>query len=441
MNAAGFRAAGMSDRQAREKGALLGQAHAALGKLKPVGPPRSYFVPGRLECLGKHTDYAGGRSLVCPIDRGFVLTAAAREDAAVHVVDAATGERADFQIAADLQPPPAHWSNYPMTVAARLARNFGPDLRGADIAFRSDLPPAAGMSSSSAMMIAVYLALAEANALSRREEYRRNIDGPEALAGYLATIENGQTFGTLTGSKGVGTFGGSEDHTAILCGRAGELSCYSYCPVRLERTVPLPDGYVFAVAASGVTAAKTGDALDKYNRASQSASAAVGAWNEATGRSDAHLAAALAAAPAKEIRAALGQADDDRFTAQEMLDRFEHFLAESEQIVPDACDALATADWAEFARQTDRSQDLAQRLLRNQVPETVFLAQTARESGAVGASAFGAGFGGAVWALIPAEDAKAFLADWSARYRKAFPETHPAAGFFLTRPGPPAFTL
>jgi len=39
--------------------------------------------------------------------------------------------------------------------------------------------------------------------------------------------------------------------------------------------------------------------------------------------------------------------------------------------------------------------------LGNQIPQTIFLAKTARQLGAVAASAFGAGFGGSVWALVP----------------------------------------
>ena len=31
------------------------------------------FVPGRIELLGKHTDYAGGHSLVCASQRGFAF--------------------------------------------------------------------------------------------------------------------------------------------------------------------------------------------------------------------------------------------------------------------------------------------------------------------------------------------------------------------------------
>ena len=42
------------------------------------------------------------------------------------------------------------------------------------------------------------------------------------------------------------------------------------------------------------------------------------------------------------------------------------------------------------------------------VPETVFLAKSARAEGALAASAFGAGFGGSVWALVPTESVASF---------------------------------
>ena len=44
----------------------------------------------------------------------------------------------------------------------------------------------------------------------------------------------------LEGDRGVGTFGGSEDHTAMLCCLPGSLSQYRFCPVRRERIVALP---------------------------------------------------------------------------------------------------------------------------------------------------------------------------------------------------------
>ena len=442
---ASLSAAGMSKAQAVAKAELLSKAHAALEKIGPESceQMRGFFVPGRIECLGKHTDYPGGRSLICAVEQGFIMLCCPRSDGHLRMVDAVSGELAEFAISGDLSPSMGHWSNYPMTVAGRLARNFPGQMQGCNLAFISDLPSAAGMSSSSALLIASFLAMASVNNLRTHSEYKRNIDNCESLANYLGTVENGQSFGTLIGSKGVGTFGGSEDHTAILCCKAGMLSCYSYCPVQLERRIALPDGYVFAIASSGVAAAKTGQAREKYNRASRLASAVIELWNQASGRSDPHIGAALASSAdaADRFRDTLAQASHPEFTASELLKRFEHFFAESDQIIPAACDALAAGRMEEFGSEVDRSQELTDTLLGNQVANTIFLAQSARKVGVVAASAFGGGFGGAVWALTQQDIADEFLESWANQYKKAYPREHSLASFFLTRPGPAALSI
>ncbi|MCX7011837.1 MAG: hypothetical protein NTW86_04600, partial [Candidatus Sumerlaeota bacterium] len=208
--------AGLSRAAAGEKAALMAQAARALigAGLAPNAEARALFIPGRIEVLGKHTDYGGGRSMIAVPERGFAVAACPRADSTLRILAAATGEECAFELRGDLQPPLGHWTNYPMTVARRVARNFPGRLRGADLAFLSDLPPAAGMSSSSALMVSIFLALSKINTLEAREEYRANIGGLESLGEYLGTVENGQTFGSLAGDKGVGTFGGSEDHTA-----------------------------------------------------------------------------------------------------------------------------------------------------------------------------------------------------------------------------------
>ena len=76
------------------------------------------------------------------------------------------------------------------------------------------------------------------NELGDHPAYRRHITSCEDLAHYLGCVENGQTFGDLAGDRGVGTFGGSEDHTAILCSEPGRLRLYRYAPARFERAVP-----------------------------------------------------------------------------------------------------------------------------------------------------------------------------------------------------------
>ena len=330
-----------------------------------------------------------------------------------------------------------------MTVARRVARNFASGLYGADIAFASDLPAASGMSSSSAMMISIFLALAKINNLYQRQEYTGNIDSMESLAGYLGTVENGQNFGTLTGDKGVGTFGGSEDHTAILCAKPNRLSQYSYCPVQFGRFLDVPDGFIFAIASSGVVAEKTGEARDKYNRASLLCTAVKNIWNEKTGRNDPHIAAALASSDQslQQIREILKDANCDGFTSKELSERFEQFYAESEEIIPAAGDAMNKGDMESFGTQVDRSQELTTTQLGNQVPETVFLAKTARQLGAVAASAFGAGFGGSVWSLVAVDKADELLQNWAQRYQQAHPEPAANSRYFLTHPGPSAFEL
>ena len=94
------------------------------------------------------------------------------------------------------------------------------------------------MSSSSAVVIATFLCLSARNRLSA--QLRARLPTAEALCHYLGCVENGQDCGhELPGDAGVGTFGGSEDHTAILLCRRAELRVYAFCPTALEAPLPL----------------------------------------------------------------------------------------------------------------------------------------------------------------------------------------------------------
>jgi len=403
----------------------------------------AFFVPGRIEILGKHVDYAGGSSLVCTLQHGFCLIATPRSDRIITTIHAETGESKSFSLSKDLEPDFGRWSNYPMTVARRIARNFPGFLSGADIVFVSDLPQASGMSSSSAFMIAFFLALSSINRLPDRDEYRCNVRSSEDLAHYLATVENGQSFRKLTGDKGVGTFGGSQDHTAILCCGSNKISKFAYAPTRFELTLSFPEQHVFVIGSSGVIANKTGEAQEEYNRASFLAARAAEAWNTATGRTDRHLSAVISSPEFTRDRMEeiLRETTDDRYTSEELLDRFKHFFEENEEIVPSAVKAIQTGDLNRFGNLVDRSQYITEHVLRNQTEETVFLASEARRLGAVASSAFGAGFGGSAWALVSDKQADTLCTNWSVRYREAYPETARRSNFFVDRAGPAAFQL
>jgi galactokinase len=428
--------AGFSGTRALEvRRQVLGCA-AALRELgAPQGVPATAFVvPGRIEVLGKHTDYAGGRSLLAAAERGFTVVAVPRTDDRVRVLDAGCGEVIDFRLDPELVPAEG-WANYPMTAARRLARNFLAARVGADLAFVSDLPAAAGMSSSSALVTATVLALAAINRLDDDPLYLSNIRGPEELAGYLATVENGQDFRALAGDRGVGTHGGSEDHTAMLCAQAGHLVQYAFAPVRFERVLPLPPRHTFVIGVSGVRAEKTGAAKQRYNRAAELMRAAADLWRAETGRAEPTIGAVLDGGPAAAHRLSAILRD------QALRARVEQFVAEDREIIPAAGDALLRQDLATFGVLVAQSQSLAERLLGNQIAETTFLVRSARESGAVAASAFGAGFGGSVWALVEDEQLAEFQAKWRSDYVARFPEHSVAALFFPTRSGPPVVRI
>ncbi|KAG8465473.1 hypothetical protein KFE25_002780 [Diacronema lutheri] len=173
---------GLSDAAAASRAAMaVACARRLLGAgVPPSSAARAFHVPGRVELFGKHTDYAGGRSLLGAIERGFIVLACARADALVRV------HRVGADADADWRGPPsaasaasaAHsaadvaeaslaeemrisdqddWALYPLTAVRRIARNFGACAElstGADLALACDLPPASGLSSSSALITA-----------------------------------------------------------------------------------------------------------------------------------------------------------------------------------------------------------------------------------------------------------------------------------------------
>lgn len=445
--AARLRAEGMSEHEAMAKTRMFDRCAKALASLEPsraeTREPFAFFVPGRIEVLGKHTDYAGGRSLLCAMERGFAVLALPREDDVVRAIAVSSGEIREIAADGESGSTAGDWSAYVRTVSHRIMRDFPAARTGVDIAFDSDLPAASGMSSSSALVIAVFLALEAANDFQNDAVYRRVITSREVLGNYLGAVENGRDFGGFAGGGGVGTLGGSQDQTAILCCRAGVLSRYSFCPVRAEGEIHFPDDRAFVVAYSGVAAEKTASARLRYNEASLAVVEILALWNAAAGRADASLADAVTSGPnaAEALRAVLRGSRSPDFTAERLLDRFEQFAAESFDIIPHAADAFARGDLAAIGAEVQRSQIGVEQLLGNQIPETIALVRLARARGADAASAFGAGFGGSVWALVAAENAERFATAWRDAYRTAFPEAAAHAEFIVTRPGPGAMRL
>ncbi len=279
------------------------------------------------------------------------------------------------------------------------------------------------------------MALSRRGDLTMRDEWRAAIDSPEDQATYFGCIESGHDFRALAGNAGVGTYGGSEDHTAILMSRAGHLGHYRFVPTTRVGAMACPLAWTFVVGVSGVHADKAGAVRDRYNRATFAARALLDVWNAGAASPAPSLAAALETPGAEaELRGLVASTTPAGVAAPDLLRRLDHFLAE-DAIVCDAARACARGDAAALGLLAEASQAHAEAWLGNQVPETVTLASLARASGAHGATSFGAGFGGSVWALVDAGDAAAFARTWMAAYATRHPG-RPNVAWFLARPGP-----
>ena len=437
----------------------------------------AFWVPGRVELLGKHTDYVGGRSLLAATNRGFAVVSADRADPTLRVFakgSVATISLAKADAAAAL--PAEDWALYPATAARRLVKNFGLE-HGCDLSVGCDLPEASGMSSSSAIICLTFLALAKRNQLAARPEFAASFPTPEVLCHYLGCCENGQSCGALPGDKGVGTFGGSEDHTAIMCCGAGQARQYAFCPTRLERVVDFSPELKLIIAVSGAEAHKGGDKLADYNNASLLARWAAHAAGGAAAAAEAAAAggsltlATVVRAEAEKLQlptddpkvrdavAALIAASDDGqygpsgpttggaagFAPGALAQRFAQFWEESEVLLPKAAACLDTGGGGgvdpEIGALVDRSHANTVGLLKNTVAETEWLPGAAREKGALAASAFGAGYGGSCWALATAERAEALCAEWQRAYLAQFPSREGKASFFVMAPSTGACLL
>jgi galactokinase len=253
--------------------------------------------------------------------------------------------------------------------------------------------------------------------------WRNNIRSGLDMASYYACIENGRSFAMLAGDAGVGTHGGSEDHTAMIEGRAGHVSAFAFVPPRALGAALVPADWRFVIAASKVAARKTEDAREPYNRLSGGAARLLEIWNQSSPRA-VSLAAALSSSSsaAGRLRELAERGATADMPADWLRDRLEHFIREDARAW-DGLMAFTGADARRLGDLSTASQRDAEKLLHNQVTETSALAASARTHGAFAACSFGAGFGGAVWALVAAGEAAAFAARWD-------PEA------FVMQPGP-----
>jgi galactokinase len=258
------------------------------------------------------------------------------------------GERS-FTIAHEIEPyEQGDWGNYVKASARILARHYG-NLRGVDMLLHSDIPVAAGLSSSSALVVGSGLALLAANGIKAPFEELIELF-PE-------------------GERYVGTRGGAMDHAVCLAGQAGHALKIDFAPFAIHPT-PVPEGWRFVIGHSLVRAEKSGEVKEAYNERRESCRRAF-------------------------------QVPQPELSALEAR-RYRHVMSEAAR-VESAREAMVHGDIEGFGRLMNLSHASLRDDFEVSHPQVDALVSAFLEAGALGARVTGAGFGGCVVALCAAD--------------------------------------
>ncbi len=355
-------------------------------------PARLVHSPGRVNLIGDHTDYNGLPVLPMAIQFDIVALVGPREDGEVRLTNADPAfEPVAFELSPAVEPhPPGHWANYAKAAGQALVKACGP-LSGLDALVRGDIPPAAGLSSSSALVVALALALLDANEIEM---------APRALMALLADAEHY-----------VGTRGGGMDQAICLGARAGTAMRIDFRPLQLT-AVDVPAGWRFVVGFSGVRAQKAAGAREGYNRRPSECAEALAILADEMGAEgdDRTWPALIGRVGADDLVATLPDALDPP------LDRRARHVVTEGGRVREAVAAMRAGDLAAFGRLMTASHASLRDDCEVSSAELDAMVDLALGAGAAGARLTGAGLGGSAVALADERTVGAVVQAWNGEY-------------------------
>jgi len=349
-------------------------------------------APGRVNLIGDHIDYNGLSVLPMAIQRHVSILYRERSDTVVRI--ASTGpeySEREFELTSAIEPYGAgDWGNYPKAAGQALADRFK-IRRGFDAFVHSDIPTAAGLSSSSALVVACALALLHSNEIEMERLQ---------LAELLAEAE-----------RYVGTRGGGMDQAICLAARRHSASRIDFQPLRLTAH-PIPPDWHFVIAFSLVRAEKSGLARETYNQRTQECREAleqVIRTLKLAGRIDSYRDLISERRPAHLIRTA------ERILEEPLVRRFRHVIGEADRVRRSE-EALAKYEQRAFGRIMNESHESLRNDYEISCPELDELVEVATQAGAAGARLTGAGLGGCVVALCSGKKTGRVLKALADRY-------------------------
>jgi galactokinase len=348
-------------------------------------PARTARAPGRVNLIGEHVDYAGLPVFPMALQHAVHVAVLPRDDRMIRVATSDPGyEPREFELGPEIEPfAEGDWGNYVKAAAVAAASRYGADC-GADLWIHSEVPVAAGLSSSSALVVAVIKSLLDVSDIEA---------DPIELAEVAADAE-----------QYVGTRGGGMDQAISVCARQGCAARIEFEPVRVT-PVHVPGDWRFVVADTGVQAHKSGNAKETYNRRRAAVEVSVEIVGERLGLADGDrtYTRVLSEHDTGELMAVAQQVLDDR-----LLRRFRHVVTEADR-TRRAEAAMRDDDPEAFGVLMNGSHESLRTDFEVSGPELDRLVALSRGAGALGARLTGAGMGGCIVALCRPERVRSVL--------------------------------
>ena len=239
------------------------------------------IAPGRVNLIGEHTDYNGLPVLPIAIDREIRIDFRVVGESIVRL-DSPVARFAPcaFQLKRPIEAADqGDWSNYVRAAARGLmeggaAQGLGGGagqrrgwslVRGIEGTVSGNVPIAAGLSSSSALVVASALALLKANGVEVGAEGVGAGAGRGGRAGGRVMVPRLELAALMArAERFVGLEGGGMDQAACLHGEEGHALRIEFEPLRVTK-VAVPERWRWVVGSSLVRAEKSGGAREAYN--------------------------------------------------------------------------------------------------------------------------------------------------------------------------------
>ncbi len=225
-------------------------------------------APGRINLMGRHIDHQGGNVNLIAIDKEIFITASLRDDLkiiAYNIDQALFGKtflnfsKLNSEIQGEwievinnknflkrFRSLKGNWDNYIKASYLRLINLYGNDkIFGANICVSGNILIAAGLSSSSALIVGIFLALSKLNKIKFKDEEIINL------------CAEAEWF--------VGTRGGSADHVAIKLARNDQIAHVKLFNLEILEWLRFPQNCELLICNTNIIAHKSGNKRDLFN--------------------------------------------------------------------------------------------------------------------------------------------------------------------------------